>query len=217
MASEAPATTEPTPAPAPAAAAASRDASPMPTANKAKPSTLSKMGFAPAAAAPMENEAAATAAAVVAPPPTPTPITTAETPRDGKARGGVERARMIVETASSSLAFVQAAKQRRKPWYRPSLVRLIRLAQLLLVIRWTIPPLQMYRRGSICPYAVVCSTGFVEIGLLCVSKITALMMYPLFALVFLSKCATLRTFFQHTCVSRPPLCASACTHPPYIP
>lgn len=204
MASDAP-PLEPTPATAIPNTTTKTDQeapAPAPTAGpfaptKPKLSTLGKMGFAPVEPAPPTGaDDLAGAAATVAPPPSPA---TTPTPAGGKQAS--ERAKMLApQHKSSSLGFIKEAKQRRKPWYRPTLVRLIRLAQLLITARWTVAALQNYRDGSICPYPVVCSTGFVEIGLLCVSKISALLMYPLLSVVFLSKCATIRTFFQHTCV-----------------
>jgi hypothetical protein len=180
------------PAPAPPTAEANPSKQP-------KLSTLAKMGFA-------QIPPAADGGALALTTPLPSPAA-ATPPAEGPRSERHERTKMLATHKSSSMLWLQAAKKRRKPWYRPSLVRLLRLAQLLMVLRWTVPVLQMYHRGSICPYAVICSTGFVEIGLLCVSKITALLMYPLVALVFLSKCATLRTFVQNTCVSA---CVRAC-------
>lgn len=162
-----------------------------------KASTLTKMGFAHVM--PVTDRAAPT----IAPPPSPITTTVAAPPAGAQQQQQqqLDRTQMLMNHKSSSLAFLQAAKQRRKPCYRPTLVRVTRLAQLLLVLRWTIPVLLQYRRGQgICPYAVVCSNGYVEIALLCLSKVCGLLMYPLLALVFLSKCASVRTFFQHTCV-----------------
>jgi hypothetical protein len=74
--------------------------------------------------------------------------------------------------------------------------------QILLVCLYTIPILIKVKESgtppTYCPYAVVCSTGILELVLLLISKISALLMYPPLAVIMLSKCASLRSFIQTT-------------------
>jgi hypothetical protein len=107
--------------------------------------------------------------------------------------------RKRAQSRTESFDLIAANKNNRRSW-RPSLEKFVRLSQLTMVIIFTLPILYHYdhETQAVCPYATICSKGLVEVGLLLVSKTTALLMYPLIIVVFFAKCSTLRSLIQQT-------------------
>jgi hypothetical protein len=67
-----------------------------------------------------------------------------------------------------------------------------------MVLLVVVPLARSYRDGSVCPYALICSTGRVEIALLFTAKTPALLMYAPLAVIVISKCDALCSYIYST-------------------